>query len=293
MYRGRVCTSPVTSTCEIPASDGYPLAATVFSSEVNEDARVAIVTCAMGVRRGRYSNFAEYLQRRGWTAILFDYRGIGGSRHHPVRNSGIRLLDWGEKDLTGVVDWAHHTFRPERCVVIGHSVGGQILGLARNHSKLSCAMLIGAQKGYTPYWDGGWRLLVTAFWQIVPLVTAIYGRLPMRIAGCDDLPPQVALDWQRWAKHPEFVDERWQSLGERYRRFTAALLAISFEDDLLYAPPRAARALLRLYPNARSEHWQVRPSDLGVARLGHSGFFDEGVCPSLRERAAKWLETAE
>ena len=277
---------------EIPATDEFPLAATIYGWTNAPSPKVAIVMPAMGVRRERYAAFARFLANRSWAVVTFDYRGMGGSRREPLKQSAARLLDWGQKDLAGVIDWVFGHCAPRRCVAVGHSVGGQILGLAPNSLKLSAVLMIGCQKGYTEYWDGVWKFIVRGFWWSVPLLTRLFGRLPMRAADCEDLPPRVALDWQRWALHPDFVDERWHSLNESFRNFRSSILSISFADDPLFAPPRAVRALLELYPCARSEHRHLDPKALGVKRVGHSGFFDAGVCPELWEATAQWLEEA-
>jgi len=278
-------------TDSIPATDGYALAATIYQGTTGSRPAVAILNAAMGVRRERYEAFARYLAGQGWIVVTYDYRGIGGSRHGSLPESGARLQDWGAKDLSGVIEWIYQRWRPRRCVAIGHSIGGQILGLAPNRDRLHAALLIASQKGYTRYWDGIWKWIVRAFWHAVPLLVKWFGRLPMAVAGCEDLPPQVALDWQRWALHPDFVDEQGQSLQASFARFTAPILSISFSDDPLYAPVRAVQALLRLYPNAPSQHLYVDPRDEGVKQIGHSGFFDRGICPKLWETARHWLET--
>lgn len=281
-----------TATRDIPASDGFPLAATIYGPMTLRSLKVAIITPAMGVRRERYAAFARFLANRGWSVVTFDYRGIGGSRRQSLKESAARLFDWGEKDLAGVIDWVFREGNPQRCVAVGHSVGGQILGLAPNILKLSAVLMIACQKGYTEYWDGVWKYVVRSFWWSVPLLTRIFGCLPMGIANCQDLPSCVALDWQRWAMHPDFVDERWQSLNAYFRSYQSSILSISFADDPIFAPTRAVRALLDLYPCARSEHWHFNPKDLGVRRVGHSGFFDAGVCPGLWESTVQWLEEA-
>ena len=281
------------SAREIRASDGYPLAATLYYGAEDERPKVAILNAAMGVRRERYEAFARYLAGRGWVVVTYDYRGIGGSRRSSLRGSDARLLDWGEKDLAGVIEWVCRHWNPERCLAIGHSVGGQILGLAPNHRKLDAALLVASPKGFTKYWDGVWKGMVHVFWRAIPLMVRMFGRLPMGVAGCADLPPQVALDWRRWALHPDFVDEHWESLAGKYRSFTAPILSISFADDRLYAPFRAVRALLGLYLSAPSQHWHFRPEDLGASRVGHSGFFDAGVCPRLWEHIGNWLDAGK
>ncbi len=277
---------------DIPATDGYPLAATIYDGATGQAPRVAIMNGAMGVRHERYDGFARYLSAKGWIVVTYDYRGIGGSRHGSLKGSPARLMEWGEKDLAGVIDFVYREFAPERCVAIGHSIGGQILALAPNHEKLDAALLIASQKGYTKYWDGIWRSMVTALWYALPVLVKLFGRLPMGMGGCEDLPPRVALDWQRWAMVPDFVDENWESLDGKFRGFTSPMLSISFSDDQMYAPFRAVEALLDLYPSAPSQHWHFRPNDVGAKSVGHSGFFNAGTCPELWESTNQWLQTA-
>ena len=273
----------------IPASDGYPLAATVYRWMEPGKSKVAIVTAAMGVTRARYHEFSLYMAGLGWTVVTFDYRGIGGSRRGRLDECDARLADWGNKDLAGAIDWVRQEFAPWRLVAVGHSIGGQIIGLAPNNRYLNAILMVGAQKGYWRYWDVPWRYIVSAFWRVLPVLVEIFGYLPMWPAGCDDLPPWVALDWQRWAMHPDFLDEGWRSLGGRFREVQSPILALSFTDDALYAPPKAVMALLEIYANAPSQHRRYAPGQLGARRIGHSGYFVPGVCPQLWESALEWL----
>jgi len=245
----------------------------------------------MGVKRGRYRELSLHMAGQGWTVVTFDYRGIGGSRRGRAKACDVRLADWGEKDLAGAIEWSQRELRPRRFVVVGHSMGGQIIGLAPNHDKLHAVLMIGAQKGYWKYWDGHWRYVVSGFWRVLPVLVKVFGYLPMWPAGCEDLPPRVALDWQRWAMYSDFLDEHQRSLGDRFQKFRSPILAISFMDDPLYAPPRAVRALLDIYVNAPSQHRRYVPRELGVSQIGHSGFFVAGVCPKLWESTLEWLES--
>src|SRR5438270_10059865 len=62
----------------IPALDHVPLAGTL--TEAHPPMRGAVlIGSAMGVPRGFYGAFADYLAEGGLTALRFDYRGIGGS----------------------------------------------------------------------------------------------------------------------------------------------------------------------------------------------------------------------
>lgn len=273
----------------LPAKDGYPLAVTIQRGPGEGARRVAVVAAAMGVLGSRYRHYALDLARRGWTVVTFDYRGLGGSRTVPLARAPHRLMDWGEKDLAGILDWTKDGFGAERLVVIGHSIGGQLVGFAGNHDRVDALLAVASQKGYWPYWRGRWRLVVAGFWRLVPILVRLFGYLPLRPVDCENLPPRVALDWRRWCLHPEFVDEDRRSLNHRFHGFRSPILALSFEDDPVYAPRRTVEALMAIYANAPTRHLHLVPDELGVDRFGHSGFFDPGVCPTLWARTAAWL----
>ncbi|MEM9691419.1 MAG: alpha/beta fold hydrolase, partial [Myxococcota bacterium] len=106
----------------LSARDGFPLAATLFEPESTTD-RIAIVSSATGTPRRYYRHFARALAEAGWTAVTYDYRGIGGSRPDSLRAFEATVLDWALLDMAAIVDWADKTF--DRIVMVGHSIGGQ------------------------------------------------------------------------------------------------------------------------------------------------------------------------
>ena len=62
---------------EIKAADGATLRGTLYDSS-GDDA--IVVAAAMGVPRRYYDAFAQHAASRGFTTLLFDYRGMGESR---------------------------------------------------------------------------------------------------------------------------------------------------------------------------------------------------------------------
>lgn len=281
---------PGVATVTVRACDGVGLAATVYSPATGIGSKTAIFASSMGDRKERYRDFARFLAGRGWNAVTFDYRSIGGSRGPGA--SGASLWDWGGKDLAAAIDWASNELRAERLVAVVHSVGGQVLGLAPNAGRLDAVLAVGAQKGYWRHYPAPRRWAMRVAAAAVPALLALYGGLPGRFFGTDDFQPGVMRDWRRWALHPHFVDATGRpSAG--HGAFDAPILALSFEDDLDWAPAPAVDALLAIYSGAPSLHRRLRPRDLGVARVGHSGFFDPEVCPAaLWSWAAAWLDRA-
>ena len=151
----------------IRATDGYNLAADIlYPSDSRKIKKVVIVAGATGVRKERYHAYSRYLMSRGWTVINFDYRGIGGSLAGPVTRVQGTMLDWGSKDLAGIIEWVRHYHQPERLVVVGHSVGGQITPFAANHEHIDALLAICAQNSYWKLWDGRKRFMMCGLWYV-------------------------------------------------------------------------------------------------------------------------------
>src|SRR5512134_3666946 len=78
-------------------ADGFQLAATLFEPTAS-NRRVVLINSAMGVKRGYYARYAEFLMERGFTVLTYDYRGIGDSRTTSMRGFSADLWDWGIRD---------------------------------------------------------------------------------------------------------------------------------------------------------------------------------------------------
>jgi hypothetical protein len=112
--------------------------------------------------------------------------------------------------------------------------------------------------------------------------------------GLDDLPANVARDYARWTLRLPYLDNRNHDLTPRFADLRAPILALSFEDDTQYAPRATVDFLLRhYYLNAPTWRSHIVPRDLGLAGLGHSGFFDPLQCPRYYwDETANWLKAA-
>ena len=284
----------------IAATDGFALSARVFGESAA--ARGAIlVNPATGVRKGYYRPFAEFLASRGWRVVTFDNRGVGGSRPERLRGFEARMQDWAERDSEGVLRWmvdeaavpAHAGGTRAPLCLVGHSFGGQALGLIPAARRLDAALLVATQNGYWGHWPRLQRPRVLALWfVIIPLVTAVLGYFPARLLGLgEDLPAGVARQWARWGRHHEYLmRDRIPSWRAGYETLELPIRGLSFTDDI-YAPRRSMAAILALYSRARVEHRHLAPRDLGLASVGHFGFFRERHREALWEPAAEWLES--
>jgi predicted alpha/beta hydrolase len=277
---------------KLAASDGYPLALTVFEPELAERAvpPTVVVASATGVRRAYYAPFAAWLATKGTRVVTFDYRGIGDSRPDRLSRFGATLVEWGAVDLASVVRFTADSFGGGRTALVGHSVGGQLLGLLPEAavSALERVVMVGAQSGDYRLWPAATdRARLGALWYaVVPGIASTLGYLPGALGIGEDLPGGVAREWARWCRTPGYmVGGDGGARREGYRRLRAPILAFGFDDDD-YAPPAAVSALLALYENAAITRRQVARSE---AKVGHFGFFRDRFRSTLWGEAARFL----
>ncbi len=267
----------------IPASDGVPLAATLYTAATNRD--WLVLNSATGVKRGFYRHYAAFMCAQGFNVLTYDYRGIGGSRSDT--SGPILLQHWGERDFDGVLSWLAARYPDAKRACVAHSVGGQIIGLAPNHHRLDAVLGVAVQSGYWGHWSGWHKLRVWASWHVImPPLARLCGHLPAWVLGGEPLPKDMVLQWARWGRQPHYVSD----LANRPWRpfFGQVRLPMRFyaiADDVDFAPAAAVRALAAFYPQAAVEVQTLRAVDFGAAHIGHFGFFKSAAPPALWQKS--------
>jgi predicted alpha/beta hydrolase len=263
-----------TEDLTLPALDGRPLAATIFTPEGPPRGSV-VVLGALGVPRRYYRAFAGWLAERGVAALTFDYRGSGGSRSVPLRRDPATLLDWARLDASAAIDLA--TGRWGRTWAVGHSFGGQAIGLTPRALDLDGAAVIAAGSGdLSLYPPAARRGLHLRFRVALPLLSAALGYVPGRLGLGEDLPSGVVRQWAAWCLTPDYARGALGVAGTHHHRITAPMLFVDVSDDD-YAPAGPSAALRGWYTRARATHRTVTPAGLGVAKIGHFGPFRAGL----------------
>ncbi len=266
----------------IPARDGYELAADV--TEVGPT--WVIINAAMATKRSFYGPLAAHLNERGFSTVTWDYRGIGESAPASLRGFEASVSDWVFHDMAGVVDWAAD--RAGHVALIGHSIGGQVVGLLDNAARMAGLVTVAAQSGHWRRQGDGQRLPVLLHSYItLPVLAHALGYAPWsKFAAGEDLPKGAALEWARWCRDRKYVlgDDRLPL--ERYAAFQAPVLAYAMTDDT-WGTPASVDAMMSAYPNL--ERRDRSPADLGMDRIGHVGAFrPEAV--TLWDEIADWIE---
>ncbi len=272
----------------IPARDGFQLAATVFQPDTPVQ-RTVVIAPATGVKRLLYHDFASYLAEQGLNVITWDWRGTGESRPASLRGFQANMRQWGTLDLASVIDWAEQKF-PGELAAVGHSFGGQSLGMPDNRHLLKRIVSVTAGSGYFGLWPKSQRWKYRLLWYVLaPVLTKLFGYFPGKLLRIgEDLPAGVMRQWARWCRRPDYLRD-----VNGHATIQAPLLVYGFRDDP-FAPPRAVDWLQKQYASAYPKQLRyLAPEQLGVSRIGHWRFFRKDYVPSIWAETAAWLLSGE
>ena len=201
-----------------------------------------LINSATAVPRKIYRGFAGYLARRGCAVLTYDYRGIGDSRqkslvgyNQPKSLVGFKasMSDWAALDVTAAVAWMRERYNNLPLSYVGHSFGGQALGLLANNSEVSRALLIAAQAGYWKLMASPERYRVYAMLNFVgtPL-TRLLGYAPGWSGIGEDLPKGVFQQWVGWVMSERYLfdDPKLPALPN-FANYQGAMRALCLSDD--------------------------------------------------------------
>jgi predicted alpha/beta hydrolase len=288
-----------TDDITVPAADGYKLAATLFLPR-GAKRHAVLINSATATPRKIYRGFAGYLAHRGCAVLTYDYRGIGGSRQKAVEGYNqpkslvgfkASMSDWAALDTTAAVNWMRERYHNMPLGYVGHSFGGQALGLLANNTEVSRALLIAAQAAYWKLMASPERYRVYTMMNFIggPL-TRLLGYAPGWSGIGEDLPKEAFLQWARWVMSPHYLfDEKNLAGLPNFAKYNGALRAICLADDPWATRP-AVGLLCSGFTAIEPDILTVTPAEVGAARIGHFGFFRPDHRDTLWRGAAEWLE---
>ncbi len=258
---------------------GTLLTPTTASKRKNSPA--ILISSAAGVPRGFYTNFARHLVQLGAVAVLiYDYRGMGDSAGTKKRWPELRMFHWAQHDFSACAHWLREKFPNNPMVGVGHSFGGQALGLSGVAHLFDRYATVASMSGY-------WRGLDTPYkvWfqtQIIGRAMAnIFGYIPKAVSpGGAVFPGTIMLDWANWIAEPEYWFDQNDVPGlDNFAKVTLPFLSIRATDDP-WGTESAIAAFMKHYTSARMKHISVAPGESG--KIGHLGFFRQ------RHRESHW-----
>jgi predicted alpha/beta hydrolase len=274
----------------ITVETGATLVLRIFESPEAPRAAV-IIPSAMGVVQHYYARFAEWLASKGFLVATFDYRGVGLSAPSSLRGFEIDIVDWARQDCAAVIDFIKGRLPPAPLYWVGHSLGGQLLGLIPNRHLIDRVLTIATGNGY--WRENSWQTRRFVWWLwygAVPLAMSVAGYFPgKRLRKVGDLPRGVMAQWRRWCLNREYVvGAEGEAVRRDYASIRTPMLSLSFTDDEMMSA-RGIRSLHALYANAPVAYRRIGPGEVGVHRIGHFGFFLAQFEQTLWPLVPQWL----
>lgn len=124
-------------TLTLKCQDGYQLSARFYPATDAECKKSPILICpATGITKQFYHSFSCWLQAQSYAVLVFDFRGIGESLKGPVKHSKASIVQWGQLDIPAAIDALLAKTQTEKVILLGHSAGGQLLGIVPNYAKV-------------------------------------------------------------------------------------------------------------------------------------------------------------
>ncbi|TMP38751.1 alpha/beta hydrolase family protein [Pseudoalteromonas rubra] len=280
----------MTQEITIQTQDGIALSATLYLPDKPITGGV-VINSATAVKQTYYQAFATFMAQQGFAVITYDYRGIGKSAIANFRDPRLTMHAWGAFDFAAIIDWTQTHYPELNWHCIGHSVGGQLVGLADNNSNLKSVYCIASQSGYWKHWEAFHKPKIFTLWYaVIPVLSLLLGRVPGRLLGGECLPERIARQWAYWGRNPHYiVDNAGQPIRDGFERLTCAMKFIQIDDDQAFAPPRAVNALASYYRNASTQIEHIQSSAQHGGRVGHFGFFRRQHAASLWPDVVNWL----
>jgi predicted alpha/beta hydrolase len=282
----------MTEEIELQCEDGVTLPATVWCvSPDGKPRRAVVIAPALGVPRKFYSKFAAALAQAGYSVLLFDYRGIDGAGKQ-VATRDLRLAHWGQRDLQAALRYARSQLQADKLALIGHSIGGQLPGLAPEAQKVDAFVMVAASLPHGSRYGLRDRLQIELLWRVFVPLLGRGDRFPARRIGFAsiDLPGPIVREWAAWGSSKDYLfDPRFGLDTSAYAKFKVPLLSYSFEDDG-YASRIAVEALNARYSAAKQTHRHI--SREPGKTYGHFGYFRESQRATLWRETLEWLAAA-
>ncbi len=278
---------------QIPTIDNYTLSGKVYLNNKSASKnKVLIVNSATAVDKKLYHHYATYMTQNGYHVITYDYRGIAGSRPKKLRGFKASFTDWGQKDFSGVIDFAKQEFPGHKIVTLGHSIGGTIIGMTQKNTEISGIINIAAQTAYYKDWAKNQKTKIYFLWHIVfPAITKIFGYFPGKTLGMlEDVPKGVIDQWHN-RRHHANMKQPMEAAGIKffYKSCKARLLTLGLEDDPI-GTESAIKRIHDLFEESDKKLEIIKLKEIAVDKIGHFGFFSRKFKDSLWAKTLVWYD---
>lgn len=276
----------VTVTC----TDGYSLSGRFYQSKQSTKNLPILLCPATGITQGFYHNFIEWLTEQGSDVLVFDFRGIGDSLYSSLRDSNASIQDWGLLDIPAAIQTLLEKTGQEQVNLLGHSAGGQLLGIVSNYDKVAQVIAISGSTGHVKGLKGRTKRMAPVMFNLVfPVSNLIKGYGATKMLGMgENLPKNVAKQWAQFCSKPGYVmNAIGKTIFEDYHAKVNCPITVYWSSDDEIATEANVKDLLRLYPNANTDMIELEPQKHNHKAIGHMMMFKkshQNLWPIMAEK---------
>jgi predicted alpha/beta hydrolase len=260
----------------ISCKDGYQLAAQFYPAQENSKPFPILICPATGITKNFYHAFAEWLNQQGYHVLSFDFRGIGESLHGKLKDSTASIGEWGVYDIPAAVEALLNRTQAEQVIIVGHSAGGQLLGINSNYHKVAKVLAIAGSTGHVKGLKGKTKILAPVMFKVIfPVSSFFKGYGATQFIGMgENLPKHVARQWAEFCSKPGYVKNAiGKTIFEDYHQDIQCPITSFWASDDEIATHANVKDLLSLYPNAKTKLIELNPQQLGHKYIGHMLMF--------------------
>lgn len=264
---------------KIKCKDNYVLSGRFYPSTNNTSNNFPILICpATGITKNFYHPFAQWLSEQGYNVLSFDFRGIGDSLHGHLKNSKASIVQWGQLDIPAAIEALLTKTQENKVILLGHSAGGQLLGIVPNYEKVAKVIAVSGSTGHVKGLKGRTKILAPVMFKgIFPIARFTLGYGPTNAIGMgENLPKDVAKQWAQFCGKAGYIIN---AIGDTvdahdnfHEKITTPITVLWSSDDEI-ATKENVKDLLRLYPNSKTEMIELIPQDYGHKAIGHMLMF--------------------
>jgi len=282
-----ITTTDITFSCE----DGYTLSGSLFSPQVPAKGAVMIAP-ATGIKRQFYARFASFLAEQGYGVITFDNRGIGQSLQGNISKSDASLQCWGELDMPAALNHLQQLFPGTNYHLVGHSAGGQLVGLMQNSYVLKSMYNIACSSGQLRNMEMPYYAKANFFMNLViPVSNFLVGHTKSQLFGMGEpLPKRAAAQWREWCNGQGYVKTAFgrSVTTHNYDQLTLpALWAYGVDDEIANAANVAD--MISVFSQSPATTYRLCPTEHGLSEIGHMKFFSR-KSQVLWPHVIEWIE---
>jgi predicted alpha/beta hydrolase len=271
----------------IRTKDGEKITVRIYKPK-DEVSKVIVIAPSADLTQDFYYDLSSYLFQNKIAVITFDFRGTGLSSPQHLKGFKANLENWAQHDLDTVLRYARNLFPKQELIFIGHGIGGEIVGLAAASQFIARIVLVNCALSCTRLRRWTERIWIGAMKKLVKTISWLFGFFPGKgLRVLNNLPKGVMDEWIHWCSNENGLFDDFSDYN--YRKLQVPILVLSFSDDWR-SQENGVIALLKHFASANIQWYHIKPKQINVRRIGHSGFFKKRFKETLWLLLVNWID---